>query len=347
VRVRGGTLEGVVIVAGSTCGGGYGRRMVELDDTQVLLCTDTVWAARHGEILEAYPGLEVVQLVGTDHVAPADLERITMAFFSADAYPDRAPHFMQACIQSPGLGWLHTFSAGVDHPVFQAFIERGVVVTTSSGSSASPIAQTVMMYLLALTRDLPRWLRAQAEHRWEHRSIDELDGRTIGVVGMGPIGLEVLRLADAFGMRAIGMRRSVRGDEPCETWTLDRLHELAARVDVLVLAVPLTPDTRGLVDASVFDAMRPGALFVNIARGEVTDEEALVDALRSGHLGGAGLDVFATEPLPADSPLWDLPNVIVTPHSSGASERSHERAIDIFIDNLARFRAGDPLLNIA
>jgi D-2-hydroxyacid dehydrogenase (NADP+) len=321
--------------------------MADLDDTQVLLCTDTLWAARHSEILEAYPGLDVVRLVDTDHVAAADLERITMAFFSGDAYPDRAAHFMQACIQSPGLGWLHTFSAGVDHPVFQAFKERGVVVTTSSGSSASPIAQTVMMYLLALTRDLPGWFRAQAEHRWDVRSVDELDGRTIGVVGMGPIGLEVLRLAEAFGMRTIGMRRSVRGDEAHETWALDRLHELAACVDALVLAVPLTPDTRGLVDTSVFAAMRPGALFVNIARGEVTDEEALIDALRSGHLGGAGLDVFATEPLPADSPLWDLPNVIVTPHSSGASERSYERATDIFIDNLARLASGAPLRNIA
>lgn len=315
--------------------------------SDVLFCTDTLWATRHGELTVAMPGLEVVTLDGTDHVSADDLERITIACFSGDAWPDRSANFMQACIQSPALQWLHTFSAGVDHPVFQSFLARGVSLTTSSGSSASPIAQTVMMYLLALTRDLPRWLRAQAEHRWDQRAIRELDGLTMGVVGMGPIGQEVARLGQAFGMRTIGLRRTVTGEEPCETWTLDRLHELAAAVDVLVVAIPLTENTRGLIDASVLAALPPQALIVNIARGEVVDEAALVESLRSGHLGGAGLDVFATEPLEADSPLWDLPNVIVTPHSSGTTDRSHGRAVDIFVDNLARRAAGEPLRNLA
>ena len=164
---------------------------------------------------------------------------------------------------------------------------------------------------------------------------------------MGPIGQEIARLGQAFGMHAIGMRRTVTGDEPCETWTFDRLHELAGAVDVLALAVPLTDDTRGLVDASVFAAMRPGSLFVNIARGEVVDEPALIEALRAGYLAGAGLDVFTNEPLEAESPLWDMPNVIVTPHSSGTTQRSNERATDIFVDNLARRAAGQPLRNTA
>lgn len=314
---------------------------------EVLFCTDTI-RDRHGdEIRRRRPGVEIVALEGTTHVAEADLGRITAAFFSGDAWPDRSSNFMQVCLQARGIQWLHTFSAGVDHPVFRGFVDRGVLVTTSSGSSASPIAQTVMMYLLALTRDLPGWLQAQTERRWEQRAITELDGSTMGIVGMGPIGCEVARLASAFGMRPIGLRRTVRGDEPCETWTLDRPPELARTVDVLVLAVPLSEETRGLVDATILGALRPGALFVNVARGEVVDEEALIDALRSGHLGGAGLDVFTVEPLPAESPLWSLPNVIVTPHSSGTTTRAHERAVEIFLDNLARREAGQPLRNLA
>ncbi len=312
----------------------------------VLFCTDTV-AARHLDALQAAaPGLELVTLDGDRRVEPADVERITVAFFSGDAWPDRSDTFMRICLDAPNLRWLHTFSAGVDHPVFGVFTQRGAQVTTSSGASASPIAQTVMMYLLALSRDLDGWRRAQQEHRWEQHRFTELDGLTVGVVGMGPIGLEVIRLATAFGMHPIGVRRRVLGHEPCETWELDRLHELAGRVDALVLAVPLTDQTRGLVDAEVLAAMRPGSWLVNIARGEVVDEEALIEALRSGHLGGAGLDVFAVEPLPETSPLWDLPNVIITPHSSGTSERTHERAVTIFLDNLTRFANGTPLRNV-
>jgi D-2-hydroxyacid dehydrogenase (NADP+) len=313
----------------------------------VLLCTDTV-DDRHGsELRQVAPGLDVVRLEGTTHVGAADLERITVAFFSGDAFPERAPHFMQASLQTPHLNWLHTFSAGVDHPIFRGFVDRGVIVTSSSGASAPPIAQTVMMYLLALTRDLPAWSRAQATHEWQPHRITELEGMRVGIVGMGPIGLEVARLATAFGMVPIGVRRSVRGDEPCETVTFDRLGEVAASVDALVLAVPLTDDTRGVVGAALLASMRPGAFVVNVARGEVVDESALIDALRSGHLGGAALDVTTVEPLASDSPLWDLPNVILTPHSSGASERSNERAIGIFLDNLGRYVAGDELRNRA
>ncbi|MEX2625342.1 MAG: D-2-hydroxyacid dehydrogenase [Ilumatobacteraceae bacterium] len=313
----------------------------------VLFCTDTFWDRRGDEVAAIAPELDVVRLIGKEHVDDTDVARVTLAFFSADAWPERAPNFMRVCLQATGLRWLHSMSAGVDNPVFRSLLDRGVTVTTSSGSSASPIAQTVMMYLLALTRDLPGWLRAQAEHRWEPRAIRELDGLTMGVVGMGPIGVDVARLGTALGMRPIGVRRTVRGDEPCETWTFDRLGELVASVDVLVIAIPLTDDTRGLIGADAFAAMRPCTLFVNVGRGEIVDEPAMIEALRSGHLGGAGLDVFATEPLPADSPLWDLPNVIVTPHSSGTSARAGERAEDIFLDNLTRHAAGRDLRNRA
>jgi phosphoglycerate dehydrogenase-like enzyme len=165
-------------------------------------------------------------------------------------------------------------------------------------------------------------------------------------VGLGEIGSEVARLATAFGMDVVGLRRSVRGDEICQTWTNDRLVELLGRSDAVVVAAPLNSDTRGLFDADAFAAMRSGAWFVNVGRGEIVDEEALVDALASGHLGGAGLDVFATEPLPPDSPLWDLPNVIVTPHSSGTTDRSRARSVDLFVDNFRRWTNGEPLTNL-
>ncbi len=323
--------------------------MSEPDDETgqaVLFCTDALAERRGAEFSAIVPGLTIVPLVGDAQIDDHDLSRINLACFSADAFPEHAPRFMQVCLQSPRLRWFHTFSAGVDHPVFGAFTERGVILTTSSGASASPIAQTVMMYLLALTRGLHAWFHAQSAHRWEPHRIGELEGRSIGVVGMGPIGLEIIRLAEVFGMRPIGMRRQVRGDESCETWPLGRFAELASTVDVLVIAIPLSDTTRGLVDRTIIESMRPGALFVNIARGEIVDEDALSDALRAGHLGGAALDVFATEPLPADSPLWDLPNTIVTPHSSGASDLADERSIDVFADNLRRLSTGRPLRNV-
>ena len=310
-----------------------------------LLCTDTILARYGDRLCAAAPELEPVGLVGADAVGDDDLRRLRVAFFSGDAWPDRAAHFMGAVARAPDLRWLHTFSAGTDHPVFTGLLERGVRVSSSSGAAAGPIARTVLMYLLALSRDLPRLVRAQAAHEWSPQRFDDLAGKLIGVVGMGPIGCEVIRLASACGMRPIGMRRRVIGDEPCATWPLDRLGELASAVDVLAIALPLTDDTRGIVSADIVSRLRPDATFVNVGRGELVDEPALTDALVAGRIGAAALDVFATEPLPADSPLWDLPNVIITPHSSGITLATEERAAEIFLTNLAAFARGDPLLN--
>jgi phosphoglycerate dehydrogenase-like enzyme len=310
-----------------------------------LLCTD--WFAEHyaDRLAAAASGLDLVPLVGDGPVAPEDLDRIDAFFFSADSFPARSLTLLTTGLQAPNLRWLHTFSAGTDHPIFGQFRERGVRITTSSGANAAPIARTVMMYLLALSRDIRGLLRDQAGHIWEPRPFEDLDDKTIGVVGMGPIAREIIRLATAFGMRPIAMRRAVLGDEPCETWTLDRLPELAATADVLAVALPLTAETRGIVSSSVIAAMRPGAVFVNVGRGDLVDEPALVDALASGHLGGAGLDVFSTEPLPPDSRLWDLPNVIVTPHNSANTGSSGVQAAEIFLANLTRYVAGEPLHN--
>jgi phosphoglycerate dehydrogenase-like enzyme len=252
---------------------------------------------------------------------------------------------LHALRAAPRLGWFHTFSAGVDNVFFQRLLEQGVRVTTSSGAQAVPIAQTVMMYLLALSRDLPGWLEDQRERRWAPRDIVDLQDRTLGVVGLGPIGLEVARLGQALRMNVIGMRRAPRGDEPCETWTLDRLNELLPRVDVLVLALPLTDETRGLIDAAALAQLRSDSIVVNVGRGESIDEDALVAALQQGRIGGAGLDVFAVEPLPKDSPLWQMSNVIITPHSSGTSPGNWQRASEIFVENLAHYMRGESMRN--
>jgi phosphoglycerate dehydrogenase-like enzyme len=272
---------------------------------------------------------------------------IEIAFFSGDLFPARTRYFVTTLAQSERLHWLHTFSAGVDHPWFRNLRQRGVRITTSSGAAAVPIAQSVILYLLALSRNLPAWLAAQRERAWAPHDIRELQGLVLGVVGLGPIGLEVARLGAALRMRVVGLRRAPRGDEPCETWPLSRLHELLALADAVVLALPLTAETRQLLNASAIAAMKPGALLVNVGRGELVDEVALTAALEKGALGGAGLDVFEKEPLPPESALWSLPGVIVTPHASGRTPGNSARAEAIFLDNLARFSRGDALLNEA
>jgi phosphoglycerate dehydrogenase-like enzyme len=312
----------------------------------VLFCTDTFWDEAGDRIVATDPTVEIVRLVGEERVIASDLDRITAACFSSDAYPDRLHSFLGVCINAPRLRWLHTSFAGTDHPVFDTFLSRGVTVTNGIGVSAPSIASTVMLYLLALSRDLPRWTREQDARHWEPRRFNDLAGMHLGIIGMGAIGSEVARLAAAFEMEVVGVRRRPRGDEPCTTWSTEELPQLLGWADAIVLCAPLTDDTRGMFDADALAAMRQGAWLINVGRGEVVDEEALVDALASGHLGGAALDVFPVEPLPNSSPLWSMPNVIITPHSSGITFRSYRRSIELFLDNFDRYTRGDTMRNV-
>lgn len=291
----------------------------------------------------AAPGVPRVVLRGD--VLEGDPADVDVAFFSGDLYPDHVRPFILALRDAPKLRWLHSFSAGVDNPFFQRLREKGVRLTTSSGANAVPIAQTAIWYLLALSRGGEQWRDAQARRAWERHEVVDLQQRTLGVVGLGPIGIEVARIGAALRMHVVGVRRTPRGDEPCETWPMTRLDELLRIADALVLAVPLSDATQHLLDARRLAAMKPGAWLVNVGRGGLVDEPALVAALASGHLGGAGLDVFETEPLPLESPLWSMPNVIVTPHNSGDTPGNLVRATEIFLDNLARDRRGAPLRN--
>ncbi len=258
---------------------------------------------------------------------------------------ERGPSFFKVLLQAPKAKWLHMLAAGVDHPVFDELRSRGIRLTHSAGSSAVPIAHTVIMHVVALCRSARAFAVAQSAHEWAESDVVDVEGRTMGIIGLGSIGAEVARLAQHFGMRVIGMRRTPRGDEPCETWPTSRLHEMLPLIDVLVLTAPLTPDTMGMIGSHELSLLPTGAHVVNVGRGQVMDEAALAAALSSGHLGGAALDVFVVEPLPVESPLWDLPNVTITPHSSGGTPLATARAAEIFADNLGRYTRGEPLRN--
>jgi phosphoglycerate dehydrogenase-like enzyme len=280
------------------------------------------------------------------HVSEADLARIELAVFTPDAWVGGlgAP-FFGALLRAPNAKWLHMFAAGTDNPVFAQLLSQGVRLTNSAGSSATPIAHTVIMHVIALCRDARTFAVAQGDHRWAERSAIDVEGRTMGIVGLGSIGSEVARLAQHFGITVIGMRRTPRGDEPCETWPTSRLHELLPLIDDLVLTAPLTDETFEIIGEAELALLRPGAHIINIGRGQLIDELALIAALQSGHIGGAALDVFVVEPLPAESPLWDLPNVIVTPHSAGGTPLADARALAMFNENLGRWVRGEALIN--
>ena len=310
-----------------------------------ILVSDDVEARRSAALEAAAQG--VPRCVLRAQGPSSDPALVEIAFFSGDLFPERTREFVLTLAKSAHLRWLHTFSAGIDHPWFRSLRARGVRITTSSGAAAVPIAQTVILYLLALSRDLPAWLDAQRRRAWEPHDVKDLQGLVLGVIGLGPIGLEVARLGVALRMRVIGLRRTPRGDEPCETWPLPRLHELLSRADAVVLALPLADSTRHILNAPAIAALKPGALLVNVGRGELIDQAALVAALEKGALRGAGLDVFEQEPLPPENPLWSLPGVIVTPHASGRTPGNHVRAEVIFLENLERFARGGTLLNEA
>jgi phosphoglycerate dehydrogenase-like enzyme len=322
-----------------------------------LLVSHRVAAARRAD-LERRAGaggfpLEVVGLPQDREarIAEADAARIETAYFSIDVNPHHARQFFSAVRKAPRLKWMHLFNVGVDHPIFREMLGRGVRLTTSAGTSARPIAHNAITGLLMLARDFPRWLGDQRAHKWNPpRPPDvprDLAGQTAVVVGLGHIGREIARLAQALGLKVIGVRRSPRRpDDPVDA--LCAPHELAGilpHADWLILACPLTPETRGLVNAGLISRLPPHARLINIARGEIVDEPALVEALRGGRLAGAYLDVFQQEPLPENSPLWDLPNVLVTPHNSSFDASLDDRIYAVFVENLARWHRGEPLLN--
>jgi phosphoglycerate dehydrogenase-like enzyme len=261
-----------------------------------------------------------------------------------------------AATEGPGarLRWAHTASAGVGGALHPAMRASDVVLTNGAGIYAEPMADTVLAMILHFARGIDVAVRAQAERRWDKAPFDaadapvrELADSTVGIVGLGGIGRAVARRAAALGMRVLATRRrGTDGPPGVDVFAGDdALHRILPECHYLVVAVPQTDDTRALVGARELGMLPEGAVVVNVARGAVIDENALIGALRSGRLRGAGLDVFTREPLPADSPLWTLPNVLVLPHVSGASHRFWRRQADLIVQNLRRHAAGEPLLN--
>ncbi len=246
------------------------------------------------------------------------------------------------------LEWVQLFGAGVDARA-QELGARGVRVTTSSGINAAPIAEFCLLSMLMHVKQMTRRLAAQRAQRWERFRNSELRGKTLGIVGPGRIGQAVAQRARCFEMSVLATRRryapGVGLPHIDQLYPPDGLREMLARCDFAVVSTSLGADTRGLIGEAELAVMKPGAFLINVSRGAVVDEAALVRALEGGRLGGAALDVFEREPLPPGSPLWGLPNVIVTPHNAGGIREHAERATLLFCENLARWLAGQPLEN--
>ena len=252
-------------------------------------------------------------------------------------YPREDPAQIAWLVRTaPRLRWVQATFAGAGQQLSAAGLSREdverITWTSSVGVHITPLGEWALFGILALTKDLPRLEADKRARHWAHYPVDEIRGTTVLIVGLGEIGREVSRLAEAFGMNVLSSRRN-EGD----------LDELLPRADSVVLVLPLTEETRGLFDRRRIELMKPGAILVNIGRGPVVDEEALIDALRSGRLRGAALDVYATEPLPTDSPLWELDNVILSPHTAAQSVHENERIVELFADNLRRYLAGEEL----
>ena len=254
--------------------------------------------------------------------------------------------------RAPNLRWIQFSSSGVGRFVEEmGLAHTPIVVTNAAGVHATPLAEFVLFAMLYFAKQLPRVLAYQRRHHWEPFAVRNVCGSTLGLVGLGAVGCEIARLGRAIGMRVVAVRRTaerVGSDVPGveAVYSPDRLWDLLAESDYVTLILPHTRQTAGLLGKAELAAMKPGAVLINIARGAIVDEPALIEALRSGRLGGAALDVFAREPLPAESPLWDMPNVLITPHTISTAEDENELVVDLFCDNLRRFLAGEPLRNV-
>jgi phosphoglycerate dehydrogenase-like enzyme len=251
---------------------------------------------------------------------------------------------------APAVRWIHSRSAGVEYLMFPAITKSAVPLTNARGVYSSALGEFVMAAVLFFAKDLRRMLKSQAAGTWDPFDVDWAQGKAMGIVGYGDIGRAAAERARAFGMRVLALRRDVeaaRGDPLVdEVFPLDRRGDLMAASDYVVVAAPLTPETRGLVGAAEIAAMRPSAVLINVGRGPVVDEAALVAALQEGRIRGAALDVFDKEPLPADHPFYRLENVLLSPHCADNTPGWLESSMRFFLQNLERFRKGESLLNL-
>jgi phosphoglycerate dehydrogenase-like enzyme len=293
------------------------------------------------------------EAVATDAPCDADFAFMTREVTGKSGTNNPTPELRDFDIvvrKSPKLRWLQIHPAGAERPIYRELRARGVKVTTASGATAITVAHSTIGAIIAVNRRFPLLADAQRRHAWEQRlgerSPRDLEGQCALIVGMGPIGRNIATLLKAFGFTVIGARRSAEPVPPCDsTIGYEQIHEALPKADWLILCCPASPVTRGIANAKAFAAMPDGACLVNVARGEIAVEADVIAALQSGKLAGAYLDVFEREPLDPASPLWDMPNVIVSPHTASHSLGQSEAVFGIFLDNLARFQAGQKLRN--
>lgn len=247
------------------------------------------------------------------------------------------------------LRWNHLWTAGADADLSPEMLEAtDVVLTTSAGNGAIPLAEHALMLMLMLDRDVPRWMAAQRSHAWDRYLHGELAGQTVGIIGMGAAGRDLARKCAAFHMTVLGLRNHPENsaDSVDRMYGPDEIVPFVAQCDYVVVAAPLTNRTRGMVSAEVIGALKPSAAIINISRGEVVDVDALLAAFDEGRLARAGLDAHAVEPLPSDSPWWSQPGSIVTPHNGATTPQTQRRGVEIFVDNLERYAQARGLRNV-
>ncbi|TDF94089.1 D-2-hydroxyacid dehydrogenase [Paenibacillus piri] len=309
--------------------------------TRKLVVLQSITSEQEAQIRQLVPDWELVhgkeREVWLPHLADAE---IVAGWSSAIVEP---------CLR-PGtkLRWVQNWGAGVDVIPLEAIADAGVMLTTASGVHPNPISETVLGMMLGLTRNIHRSVAHQLKRRWESKGpLGEMHGKTVGILGVGAIGTEVAKLCKAFGMTVLGVKRTPSSSAYADRMvTMEGLDEVLQESDYIVVTLPLTKETKHVIGRSQFERMKPTAYYINIGRGGTTDEQALIEALRSGRIAGAGLDVFEVEPLPETSPLWEMDNVILTPHNSGSTVYYNDRAMDIFLRNLSDYAAGrEPQLN--
>jgi D-3-phosphoglycerate dehydrogenase len=280
----------------------------------------------------------------------AGQQRIAEEIMAADIFCGHAkvPMDWPAVVRAGRLRWIQSSAAGLDHCLVPSVVESYITVTSASGVLADQVAEHAMALICGITRSLPAFFRAQQAREFIRRPTRDLHHATVGIVGLGGVGRRIAEVVSPFKTRILAVD-AFPVDKPPHVeslWPVERLDEMLRQVEVLFLAAPLTPWTRGMIDAAKLALLPPGAILINVARGPLVVEADLVAALRTGHLAAAGLDVMEEEPLPTTSPLWDFENVILTPHIGGQSRLRIDQMTDFFCANLARYLAGQPLANL-
>lgn len=328
-----------------------------MDSKPIRILASAKALEAHGAGIRQVFGARPCTLVVAEEADPApdaDIAFVTRDVTGASLKNRVLPatqRFYDQLLDSPRLAWVQMHSSGADRPVFVELHQRGVVLTTASGANAPVVVQSALAGFLSLARHFPSLMAARRAREWKPLILTgqprDLAGQTAVIVGWGPIGRQLARHLRIFGVKRVVVRmQATSAGEGIDTVDFAGLPAVLPRADWLFLACPLTAQTRGLMDARAFASMPRGAGLVNVARGEVVVEPDLVAALASGQLACAYLDVFAAEPLPPESPLWDMENVIITPHCAGQSDGNAARVAGIFLDNLARWLAGQAMQNV-